>query len=461
MQRILFFLIVIFPIFIQADPRSEYLQTDLDTYVHKDDASFNYVIEKVQEFDGYFVHSIRMNSQNFLQSKDVNKTSWSHWLTVIEPKEVKAETALLVISSGDTNDPLPKAQDALIEIALASNSLVAELKAIPNQPLKFSDESFDRWEDAIIAYTWNKFFLTGETRWPARMAMTKSAIAAMDTIQVVFKRNNVDSFVVTGASKRGWTTWTAAATDNRVIAIIPLVIDMLNIKPSFEHHWQAYGFWAPAIQDYVDMNTMDWWGSPEAEALFKLVDPYSYKDRYQFPKYIINAAGDEFFIPTSSQFYYDQLPGEKHIRYVPNVGHNLNGSYILEAIASFYISILNNSPRPEYSWNFLKNGQIEFTSDNQPSEVKLWWADNPSSRDFRLDVIGKSWKSKSIKINAEGKYISSIDKPEEGWRAYFVEAIYGSNSLPFIITSEVKVSPDILPFEYIDPINPKGFISSN
>ena len=461
MQRILISLIVFFPIFTQADPRSEYLQTDLDAYVHKDDASFNYVIEKVQEFDGYFVHSIRMNSQNFLQSKDVNKTSWSHWLTVIEPKEVKAETALLVISSGDTNDPLPKAQDALIEIALASNSLVAELKAIPNQPLKFSDESFDRWEDAIIAYTWNKFFLTGETRWPARMAMTKSAIAAMDTIQVVFKRNNVNSFVVTGASKRGWTTWTAAATDNRVIAIIPLVIDMLNIKPSFEHHWQAYGFWAPAIQDYVDMNTMDWWGSPEAEALFKLVDPYSYKDRYQFPKYIINAAGDEFFIPTSSQFYYDQLPGEKHIRYVPNVGHSLNGSYIIEAIASFYISILNSSPRPEYSWNFLENGQIEFTSDNQPSEVKLWWADNPSSRDFRLDVIGKSWKSKSIKINAEGKYISSIDKPEEGWRAYFVEAIYGSNPLPFIITSEVKVTPDILPFEYIDPINPKGFISSN
>ena len=461
MQRILFSLIVFFPIFTQADPRSEYLQTDLDAYVHKDDASFNYVIEKVQEFDGYFVHSIRMNSQNFLQSKDVNKTSWSHWLTVIEPKEVKAETALLVISSGDTNDPLPKAQDALIEIALASNSLVAELKAIPNQPLKFSDESFDRWEDAIIAYTWNKFFLTGESRWPARMAMTKSAIAAMDTIQAVFKRNNVNSFVVTGASKRGWTTWTAAATDNRVIAIIPLVIDMLNIKPSFEHHWQAYGFWAPAIQDYVDMSTMDWWGSPEAEMLFKLVDPYSYKDRYQFPKYIINAAGDEFFIPTSSQFYYDQLPGEKHIRYVPNVGHSLNGSYIIEAIASFYISILNSSPRPEYSWNFLKNGQIEFTSDNQPSEVKLWWADNPSSRDFRLDVIGKSWKSKSIKINAEGKYISSIDKPEEGWRAYFVEAIYGSNPLPFIITSEVKVTPDILPFEYIDPINPKGFISSN
>ena len=39
---------------------------------------------------------------------------------------------------------------------------------------------------------------------------------------------------------------------------------------------------------------MDWWGSPEAEELFKLVDPFSYKNRYEIPKYIINAAGDEF-----------------------------------------------------------------------------------------------------------------------------------------------------------------------
>ena len=128
-----------------------------------------------------------MNSQNFLQSKDVNQTTWSHWLSIIEPKEIDKETALLVIGSGDTNDSLPMAQESLIKIALTSRSIVGELKAVPNQPLKFADEDFSRWEDAIIAYTWNKYFLTGDSKWPARMAMTKSAIAAMDTIQTVFK----------------------------------------------------------------------------------------------------------------------------------------------------------------------------------------------------------------------------------------------------------------------------------
>ena len=96
MAKILFYLIVLFPIFSHAGPRPEYLQSDLDTYVHSDDASFNYVIKQVKEFDEYFIYSIKMNSQNFLQKKDVNQTTWSHWLTVIEPKEVKVETALLV-----------------------------------------------------------------------------------------------------------------------------------------------------------------------------------------------------------------------------------------------------------------------------------------------------------------------------------------------------------------------------
>ena len=36
---------------------------------------------------------------------------------------------------------------------------------------------------------------------------------------------------------------------------------------------------------------------------------------------------------------------------------------------------------------------------------------------------GKSLLAAGIK-NIKGKYISSIDKPEEGWRAYYVEAIY-------------------------------------
>jgi PhoPQ-activated pathogenicity-related protein len=46
---------------------------------------------------------------------------------------------------------------------------------------------------------------------------------------------------VAGASKRGWTTWLTPAVDKRVRAIVPIVLDILNIVPNINHHWQAYG----------------------------------------------------------------------------------------------------------------------------------------------------------------------------------------------------------------------------
>ena len=69
--------------------------------------------------------------------------------------------------------------------------------------------------------------------------MTKSAVRAMDTVTslVLSTSGNaltVDKFVVAGGSKRGWTTWTTAVVDPRVIAIAPIVIDMLNVSDSVQ-----------------------------------------------------------------------------------------------------------------------------------------------------------------------------------------------------------------------------------
>jgi len=460
LNKFIYILIFLTTLPVEAGPRSEFSQTSLDKYAHQTDESFSYDVEETEEYENYFIHKIKIISQKYLSTQEVNRPAWSHWLKVIEPKTLKVNTSLLVIGAGDTDDSPPISSDQLIKLALISGSIVSELSAVPNQPLVFKDESFERTEDGIIAYTWKKFFSTGDPKWPARMAMTKSTIAAMDVIQDIFNESQVKEFVITGASKRGWATWTTAAVDSRVKAIMPLVIDMLNIKPSFEHHWEVYGFWAPAIQDYVDLKVMDWWGSPEADELFKLVDPFSYKNRYEIPKYIINAAGDEFFIPTSSQFYYNELPGEKHLRYVPNVGHGLNGTYILEPLFSFYLSIINNQPRPRYKWEFLNDGQIKFESETAPDDVKIWWADNENARDFRIDQIGKTWQAKTMIARSDGSYVSSIKRPKIGWRAFFIEATYSrSSQLPMIVTSGVRVAPDLLPYAYKLPTSPKGFLT--
>jgi PhoPQ-activated pathogenicity-related protein len=81
----------------------------------------------------------------------------------------------------------------------------------------------------MIAFTWHHFIIVNQSEpfWLARLPMTKAAVRCMDTItDYVAKKfnHNIAQFIVAGASKRGWTTWTTGAVDTRVIAIIPIVM---------------------------------------------------------------------------------------------------------------------------------------------------------------------------------------------------------------------------------------------
>ena len=465
MKRILF-LALLFTNFLVAEPRFEFNQTALDDYVHSIDGSYEYEVIKRVSGEGFTTYIVDLTSQTFLTKKDINRTKWKHWLIIVSPDQIKHTTGMLVIGGGDNDGSVPKEPDQLaLEYAKATNSVVATLGMVPNQPLTFVGENKPRWEDAIIAYSWDKYLTTGEERWPLRMAMTKSAVAAMDTIQSVIleeEDKEIKKFVVTGASKRGWTTWTTAGVDSRVEAIVPVVIDLLNLEPSFEHHWSVYGFWASAIQDYVDMKIVDWWSSEEMRSLIALVDPFSVKERFKMPKLLVNAAGDEFFLPTSSQFYFDELPGEKYLRYVPNANHNVSeGTDALETILAFYASILNGVDRPKFSWELEKDGSIRVLSGSKVKEVIMWSATNQKARDFRKDTIGNSWEPKVLQQNEDGTYVGIPIKPKKGWKAYFIEMTYETPfGLNLKLTTPVRVIPDTLPFEYQTPKKPKkGFLS--
>lgn len=442
---------------LQSESRSSTLLKD---YVHAPDSTYRYEIVHTTAGVEYDYVVLKMYSQHWLTPEIVDKTEWWHWVSMVIPKDSPFETGMLWISGGSTNSKMPEEPDPLILAASTqTNSIVAKIHNVPFQPITFANDTFgERYEDEIISYGWRKFLEGGakdeDAIWLARLPMTKAAKLAMDAVTSVVKEKyskDLNSFVVGGASKRGWTTWTTAAVDERVVAIIPVVIDLLNLVPSFEHHWQNYGFWAPAVGDYVREGVMDWVGTPEFDRMMEITEPYSFRNDYDMPKLLISAAGDEFFQPDSWKFYWDSLPGEKHVMYVPNFGHDVGDSDAMPNLISFYASILNKASRPTYDWKIDGDKILVKTDLNRrPVSVKLWSAHNPLTRDFRIDVFGPGWTAEEITLPENGELEVLMKTPSEGFQAYFVELTYAGDS-PLKVTTGVEVLPKTYPFEPFVP----------
>ncbi len=430
--------------------------TPLDDYVAKPDPSYKWQIAKRIHGKGFSVLSIAMTSQTFLNADLVDHPEWKHVVYIVKPDNLSHDTAMLFITGGHIPiDPNKKIDDMMIKIALATQSIVSVVHQIPNEPLVFADDKKPRTEDDIIAYTWKKYKETEDPLWLAYLPMTKAAVRAMDTVQAAVKQEwgkTVKDFMVAGGSKRGWTTWTTAAVDKRVKAICPIVIDVLNTAKSMKHHHAAYGFWAPSVGSYVKLGLMDNLDDPVMQKLLHIVDPYFYRSRYTMPKFILNACGDQFFLPDSSQFYYDKLPGEKRIRYVPNTDHGMGNSDAVESLVSWYWLILNDVPRPAYSWKKKlgrTSGSLTVTPKTKPVQVNLWQATNPEARDFRLETLGAKWTHTSLQPDSRGRYIARVKAPAKGWTAFMVELVFDTGApYPTKFTTEVAVVPDILPYAH-------------
>jgi PhoPQ-activated pathogenicity-related protein len=489
-----------------ATARAQSGLTALDRYVAAPDPNFTWKVVGELPAEGATATLVEMTSQQWLTDKEVERPLWTHWITIVRPTaaapkppggdggQITSDFGLLFIGGGSNERPAPARPPAwLVDVARETGTVTAELRLIPNQPVIFKDDPSrkPRSEDDFIAYTWDKFLRTGDEKWPARLPMTKSAVRAMDAVTAFTATPEgggkpVTRFVVSGASKRGWTTWTTAATDRRVIAIAPAVIDMLNVEPSFIHHWRAYGAWSDAVDDYVQHGIMDWMGTPEFRALMKIEEPYEYRDRLTMPKFMLNASGDQFFLPDSSRFYFDDLRGEKYLRYVPNTSHSLDKSDALESLQAFYSTIVKGTARPQFTWTFEDDGSIKVVAKDRPEEVLLWQAVNPTARNFRHDVIGAAYTSTPLTPSGPNTYVARVAasraeakgeggasraeakgeggasraeakgeggasraeaKGEGGWTAFFVELKFPSGGkYPLKFTTAVRVFPDTLPF---------------
>lgn len=399
----------------------------LEDYVAAADTSFTWSLTAKAEVPAeptYTRYTIEMTSQTW------RGNAWTHNVLVFVPEEVEhPETVMLVIGGGRNREENGSPQGAsspeafvLPPIATRGRALVALLSQVPNQPILGGLN-----EDQAIAHSFSQFLATGEQDWPLLLPMTKSAVRAMDAIQAFAKQElgvEVRSFMVSGASKRGWTTWLTAAVDRRVTAIAPMVIDNLNIEKQMPHQLETWGSYSASIADYTKLNLQAELGnaSDRGRVLLEAIDPYFYRDRLGMPKLIQNGTNDPYWVLDASQFYFPDLDGEKYLHFSPNTPHSIDLEGIM-SIAGFFHFVRTNQDRPRFDWQVssLVDGEVlTITHNDPPVKVRVWMADS-ATKDFRQAV----WASKELQHAESNQFRAVVNLPATGYRAYYAEMVYG------------------------------------
>ncbi len=486
--------------------------TDLDAYVRETDPRFTF--EQVGQpftvsiglLNAGTAYNLYMNSGTWRSNADIDVSdfdgiSWKHNVTIVNPVNRVHDTAVLLVNGGSRFDDPPTANDlssvSAPEIALATGAPLVILDDVPAQPSAFNGDTLaERTEDEIIAYSFNRFLSDFDANrpiypeagavdpWPVVQVMARAAVRAMDAAQS-FSNSEIgepiEDFIVTGASKRGWTTWLTGITDCRIKAIAPIVIDLLNVDENMIHHKKSLanqtlgttGGYSDAIIDYTGFGIFDRLVQPNnagANALISQIDPYEYRDRVVIPKLLLNASGDEFFLPDSAQFYINDLVGETNISYIPNVGHSLGANAFditdtnsaLFILTNWILGVLQNVERPSINWAFPDDNTIVVSLDDPTPEtpvVRLWSINDPNFRDFRklyTDSIGRFWTSQELTAQPNGTYVGTVADPAAGWTAYYIQVRFDSDAeseldIPgqpepeFVFSTPIRVVPDVYP----------------
>ncbi|MDR0337083.1 MAG: PhoPQ-activated pathogenicity-related family protein [Planctomycetaceae bacterium] len=413
--------------------RSADVPPDLDAYLALSDPSFQWEIVERTKNSNENSLLLEMTSQVW------HGIPWKHYLLIIIPNKLENSSHAALYITGKRIGSKPNDGDKFLarSLAEASGMPLGTLFQVPNQPL-LGDFS----EDALIGETLLKTLETQDTTWPLLFPMAKSAVRGLDAMQQVLEQEmqfNIKGFIVTGASKRGWTTWLAAASkDPRIIAIAPIVIDNLNIRKQMEYQIETWGNFSPSIKDYTDRNLVrkDDNDFPEfKERLWKMIDPYSYLNRLTLPKLLVHATNDPYWTVDAAKNYWNDIPDMKYMLTLPNVGHGLDNQLpkAVMTLAVFARYAANGQNWPRMDWKLQeRDSQYAVTVKTEIPDyrVKIWSAVS-ETKDFRQ----AKWTSKSIDDQLPNDII--ISKPESGHIAFYVEIESKHYGLPFSLTTQV------------------------
>lgn len=362
---------------------------------------------------------------------------WRHTLALVEPeRRSRSGLAVLEITGGPVNDrDLAMARTA----ARTTGVPVAVLFDIPNQPI------WDRREDDLIAHSFERYLETGDPSWPLLFPMVKSAIKAMDALVDATRADAapVRRFVVTGASKRGWTSWlVGAAGDKRVAGIAPRVFDMLDFPAQLEHQMSLWGRYSPRISDYTSRDLPEALSGERGMSLAAMVDPYRYRSELRVPTFAIVGANDDYWAPDAHTLYWPGLSQPRWLQIVPNAEHGMGDrAWEIPGLAGFVRSLAGGTAMPTASFRAEVGESIvvhgEFSE--QPRLMTVWSAESDT-----LDFHRSEWKA-AASMSIESKDPQGPSKPSLAFargsknKAFFTEARFGVGSGQRVVCSPVTI----------------------
>ncbi|MGF6283031.1 PhoPQ-activated protein PqaA family protein [Pseudomonas silensiensis] len=418
-----------------------------------------YISKGQEQQPGVNIRRFELTSQSWGQGGQVTPADWTHGVDLYIPDNVNGTRAVLVANDG-VNNPLPGespaapnnfSQQTLLNIARQTGLIVVAVSNVPNQYLTYSDDGVPRTEDGSVAHSW-KLFMQAPEQQPfmsLHVPMMEALVKAMDLAQKETQPGQVVSFLATGASKRGWAVWLSALADSRVDSIVPFVIDVLNTDKVFDQTFLAYGDnWPLAYIDYYLQGVIAQRKTEPFKKLMQVEDPMTYRnlsgytDRLKIPKYIVNASGDDFFIPDASRQYFPDLPGDNTLRVIPNSAHDVRA--FVEANLIPYIKRRqtgHTAPRLKAQEQRLDatSSKLHLTFSEIPIRLTQWTARNPQARDFRYNC-GVRYTAAQLPVSMDVQ--TTLRAPKVGWSAEFFEAEYADG---VVETTMVKVLPETYP----------------
>ena len=421
---------------------------DLDSFFTKPEPAYAWKKISQKVVAGGTVYDLHLVSQTW-QGRD-----WEHRLQVFYPDNIKNPHFCTLLNTGGSGSD--REEILGMTAAKMADCPFAILYNIPNQPLYDGLK-----EDALVVYTWQKFLETGDESWPLHFPMAKAVLKAMDTVQALTKAEklpSIDKFLITGASKRGWTTWLdGASRDKRIKAIAPMVIDTLNVLAQMPHQLEAYGKPSEQVGDYTNADMMTKLQTPRGKRLMELEDPYSYRDRLTLPKLLIFGTNDRYWAQDALNLYWGDLKGPKWVMYTPNSGHDLSNGYlqVVNTLTAFARAQATDTPWPRLTWKYIipkivsasadantakiaAGIDLQVISDLKPKSARLFRA-YAKTQDFR----DSKWTSEPITvsdISANAYTVSGhLDAPTEGYATTYGEITYEIQGKAFTLTTQIHI----------------------